>query len=47
MKLCIAILTCAFLISCAPKVENDHDVIGEIVINPKDNSCVFYEKCVR
>lgn len=47
MKLISVLLLCITCIACAPKVENDHDVIGQIVINPKDNTCVFYEDCKR
>lgn len=34
-----------FCTGCAPKTYNDHDLIGEIVINDNGNRCINYELC--
>jgi hypothetical protein len=34
-----------YLTGCVPQTHNDHDVIGEIVINANGKTCLNYELC--
>ena len=44
---CFLTILVIFCPGCTPKTENDHDIIGEIVINENGKTCLNYELCNR